>query len=259
MKIIGIDGYNSFLGNNFISKYEKSLKIFKFNGDINNIKDIKKFINKKKINIFIRIASLSRSSCEENKIKCYKTNYLANKRLVDYLIKKKIKLIFLSTSHVYKTSNKKLNEKSQTNPQDKYSFYKLKTENYIKNKLHNYLIIRSFNIYGKNQKSGFFIPDIRNKILNSENIIINNSVRDFIKVDDVSRFIKFTIKKNINGIYNLGTGKSISLKELILSISKKLNKKIKLTVNKKKDKLVNDKQSLKKIGFKLKYEKNFNF
>jgi len=258
MKKIGIDGYNSFLGKNFITKYKKSLKLFKYNGDINNIKDLKKFINKKKINIFIRLASLSRSSCEKNKANCYKTNYIANKKLVDYLIKKKIKLIFLSTSHVYKTSNKKLNERSPTKPQNKYSSYKLKTENYIKNKLQNFLIIRSFNIYGENQKSGFFIPDIRNKILNSENIIINNSVRDFVKVDDVSRFIRFSIRKNLNGIFNLGTGQSISLKRLILSISKKSNKKIKLTVNKKKDKFVNNIISLKKIGFKFKYEKNFN-
>ena len=257
MKIIGIDGYNSFLGKNFINKYKKSLKLFKYNGDINNIYEVKKFINKKKINIFIRLASLSRSSCEANKTNCYNTNYIANKKLVDYLKKKKIKLIFLSTSHVYKTSNKKLNEKSPTNPQNKYSLYKLKTENYIRSKLPNYLIIRSFNIYGKNQKLGFFIPDIRNKILNSKNIIINNSVRDFVKVDDVSRFIRFSIRKNINGIFNLGTGKSISLKKLILSISKKSNKKIKLIVN-KKDKLVNNIISLKKIGFKFKYEKNFN-
>ena len=49
MKIIGIDGYNSFLGNNFTKKYKKSLKLFKYNGDINNIKEIKNFINKKKI------------------------------------------------------------------------------------------------------------------------------------------------------------------------------------------------------------------
>ena len=113
-------------------------------------------------------------------------------------------------------------------------------------------------MYGKNQKSGFFIPDMRKKIISSENIIINNSVRDFVKVDDVSRFIRFSIKKNINGIFNLGTGQSINLKKLILSISKKTNKKIRLIINKKKDKFVNNISSLKKIGFKFKYEKNFN-
>ena len=52
MKKIGIDGYNSFLGKNFITKYKKSLKLFKYNGDINNIKDLKKFINKKKNKYF---------------------------------------------------------------------------------------------------------------------------------------------------------------------------------------------------------------
>ena len=52
MKKIGIDGYNSFLGKNFITKYKKSLKLFKYNGDINKIKDLKKFINKKKNKYF---------------------------------------------------------------------------------------------------------------------------------------------------------------------------------------------------------------
>ena len=256
---IGIDGYNSYLAKNFIKKYKKKIKIFKYDKDINDIKKITEFINKKKIKIFIRVAGLSRSTCEKNLILCNKTNYLANKKLIDLILIKKIKLIFLSTSQVYRQSKKKINEKSFLFPQNKYAVNKLKTEIYIQKKLKNYLIIRSFNIYGKNQPLGYFIPDIKYKISNNKKIIINNSFRDFIKIDEVSRFIKFCIDRNILGIFNIGSGKSISLRKIVLYLGRKSKRKINLIVNNKKDKIVNDISSLTKIGFKVKNEKNFNF
>ena len=39
MEVVGIDGYNSYIANNFIKKYKKKYKIYKFREDINNIKN----------------------------------------------------------------------------------------------------------------------------------------------------------------------------------------------------------------------------
>jgi len=97
MKTVCIDGFNSYLGQNFYNKYKKKYKIIKFKSDINNIKELENFINKKKISVFIRFAGLSRSNCEKNQKKCYRTNYEANKKFVNYIKTKKIKFIFLST------------------------------------------------------------------------------------------------------------------------------------------------------------------
>ena len=84
MEVVGIDGYNSYIANNFINKYKKKYKIYKFKHDINNIKKLRKFIEKKQITIFIRCAGLSRLKCESNKSVCNKTNYIANQELIDF-------------------------------------------------------------------------------------------------------------------------------------------------------------------------------
>ena len=259
MKIIGIDGYNSYLGNSFYKDFGNRNKIYRFKKNIKNINQINKFIHNKKINIFIRIGGLSRHKCISSPHDCYKINYLANKKLVDQLKKKKnIKLIFISSSHVYSSSKLKVKENSLLKPSNIYGKYKLKSENYIKKNLNDYLIIRVFNIYGKKQPKGFFIPDIKNKILNAKPIKINNSIRDFIHVKEVSRFLNFSIRKNINGIFNLGSGKSTSLISLIKNINKIHKIKPQIFITNKKDKLVSNNSKIKKLGFNVKEYKNFN-
>ena len=259
MVIIGIDGFNSYVGNNFYNKNKSKYKIYKFKSDINNINKLKDFIDKKKITLFIRIAGLSRTKCDAYPKKCLSINYKANKQLVDLLKEKKIKLIFLSSSHVYSHSIKKINEESKINPTNRYAKYKLKSENYIKKHLNNYLIIRIFNIYGKRQPKGYFMSDIKEKIKNKQSISINNSYRDFIHVDEVSRFLAFSIFKDLKGIFNLGSGKSHHLANIIKIISIKMKIKFNLLINKKKDKLISDNTLIEKIGFKVKNEKNFSF
>ena len=259
MLIIGIDGFNSYVAKNFYNKYKRKYKIYKFKSDINNINKLKDFINKKKISIFIRVAGLSRTKCDTYPKKCLSTNYNANKHLVDFLKKKKIKLIFLSSSHVYSSSIKKINEKSKINPNNSYAKYKLKSENYINKHVNNYLIIRVFNIYGKRQPKGYFISDIKEKIKNKQIISINNSYRDFIHVDEVSRFLDFSIFKDLKGIFNLGSGKSYNLADIIKIISIKMKIKFNLLINKKNDKLISDNTLVEKNGFIVKNEKNFSF
>ena len=258
MKIVCIDGFNSYLGQNFYNRYKKKYKIIKFKSDINNIKELENFINKKKISVFIRFAGLSRSNCEKNQKKCYRTNYEANKKFVNYLKNKKIKFIFLSTSHVYKSSNKKIDENFEKKPSNIYGKYKLKSENYIRKHLKDFLILRVFNIYGPNQPKGYFFSDMQEKIKNKQKIFINNSFRDFIHVDEVSRFLNFSIKKDLKGILNLGSGKSFSLQKIAKIISKKLNIPCKITRLNKIDKIVSSNSLIRKIGYKIKNEKNFN-
>lgn len=251
MKIVCIDGFNSYLGQNFYKKYKKNYKILKFQSDINNIKKLKNFIKNNNISIFIRFAGLSKSCCEQNQKKCYRTNYEANKKIVDYIKTKKIKFIFLSTSHIYKPTNKKIDESFEKKPINTYGKYKFKSENYIKKHLKDFLILRVFNIYGINQPNGYFFSDIIEKIKNKQKISINNSYRDFIHVNEVSKFINFCLKKNLIGIINLGSGKSFSLKKIIIMISNKLKIPCKIKIYNKSDKIVSSNRLIKKIGYKI--------
>jgi nucleoside-diphosphate-sugar epimerase len=258
MKIVCIDGFNSYVGQNFYNTYKKKYKILKFKSDINNVSKLEDYINKNKISVFIRFAGLSRSSCEKNKKKCYRTNYEANKKFVNFIKTKKIKFIFLSTSHVYKYSNKKISENFEKKPTNIYGKYKLKSENYIKKHLKDFLILRVFNIFGPNQPKGYFFSDIQEKIKNKQKIFINDSYRDFIHVKEVSRFLDFSIKKDLKGIFNLGSGKSFSLHKIIKMISNKLNIPFNLIKSNKIDKIISSNKLIEDIGYKIKNEKNFN-
>ena len=101
-------------------------------------------------------------------VKKIKKNVIAQimkqiKNLLIILKNKKIKFIFLSTSHVYKSSNKKINENFEKKPSNIYGKYKLKSENYIRKHLKDFLILRVFNIYGPNQPKGIFFQICKKK------------------------------------------------------------------------------------------------
>jgi UDP-glucose 4-epimerase len=89
----------------------------------------------------------------------------------------------------------------------------------------NCVIMRAFNIYGEGQRGDFLIPTILRQI-NHEIIQLNDAEprRDFLYIDDaVEAYISAAdYKKEGFGIFNIGSGESISVDEIVnkvLSIS----------------------------------------
>ena len=62
MKHICITGYNSFIGKNFYKKYKNAFKILPYKKNINNLNEIKRFIQNKKITHLVNFAGLSRET-----------------------------------------------------------------------------------------------------------------------------------------------------------------------------------------------------
>jgi len=253
MKIIVINGFNSFIGKHFYRKYKKKYKIIKYKEDINNLQKLKSFTNKNNFDYFIHFAALSRLKCNSNKAKCKKTNYSSLKKIINHFNTLLIKpsFIFISSSHVYAKSRIRLKEDSKKKPNNLYGKLKLDCENYIKKKDEKYCILRLFNVYGKNQPENFFIPDMKRKIKNKEIIQLNKSVRDFIHVKDVIKIIEFFIKKKLYGEFNIGSGQGIFL----TSIIKMISSKVKIKIINKSDKLIANIGKLRKVGYRFKINK----
>lgn len=148
------------------------------------------------------------------------------------------KIIVISSAAVYGEGmkGKPHDENSSTNPISVYGKSKLEMENIIrefsKTTNLNSIILRLFNVYGKGQSDVYagVIKKFVNSAQNSKPVVIygkGDQTRDFIHVNDVVEYIARAIK-NINGkkaeIFNIGTGKVISIKQLakdIFSIFKK--------------------------------------
>jgi GDP-4-dehydro-6-deoxy-D-mannose reductase len=82
----------------------------------------------------------------------------------------------------------------------------------------NVTIFRPFNVYGPGQPSDFLIPSIIRQVNNSEVVTVNDldPKRDYVYVDDLVRaIVKVLDSKQNCDIFNIGSGVSYSVKELI--------------------------------------------
>lgn len=264
MKTILINGYRGYLASNFFKKFKNKYKIVHYKKDINDIEDFKNFLIGKNFSHIIHFAGYSRVNCLKNKKLCSITNHQSIKKMIHQLnmLKNKPNFIFISSCHVYAQSTKKLKEGSLKKPKDLYGKLKLKSENYIKKNYKDSCIIRLFNVYGKKQPSGIFLTDIINKLKKNQEIQINDSVRDFIHINEILKIFDFLIKNKVNTTVNVGSGVGHKLKDVVKKLALKHNiSKPLIKVNKGiKDTIVADMSLLNKLGYKSKkYEKYFNF
>ena len=236
--ILGITGHKGILGKsiiNYIKKYEKSnYKISLYKNNVLDFEKLWKWIDK--IDIILHLAAVT-SIYEVNKNKKYaeQVNYLSVKFIVKKIkdINSNKKLIFISSSHVYSSSNKKISENSLINPSTYYGKLKYKSEKEIQRNLSNFIIIRLFSYYTPKQSKQFLIPALINKIKNIEGRKLKlknyNNIRDISTIDYVTQQITNLIFKKFNGIVNCGSGNGISLESLAKKIAyNKFKKNIEL-------------------------------
>ena len=233
-----------------------------FNLDLKKTQKVKKIIIKNKIDSVIHLAaSISITEGKKNYKIFYKNNVECTHNLIKACKGSLVKnFIFSSTAAVYKSSKKKVTEKSIIKPKSVYGKTKLAAEKIIikklkKNKI-NYAILRYFNVVGassslkvgplkkndtlfKNISIAMFKKNTDIKIYgNNFNTKDGTCIRDYIHVSDLS-YIHIKILKKIEKIkksiiLNCGYGKGISVKEVINGFIKIAKKQVNIIILKKR-------------------------
>ena len=255
----GITGHTGNLGSTLI-KANKNIKFFKFNGDITNKNLVRKWITSNDFEYIIHLAAIVPTKKVLKKYKlAKKVNFIGTKNIIDSIIQSKKRIswfFFASTSHVYAYSKNKIKETNKIKPISKYGKTKLFAENYISSRLTKnevkFCIGRIFSIYD-NKNSDFFVSNLKKKMsYKKDKIILSNlnHFRDFVTTKYISKVIVFLMKKKINGLINIGSGKKTHLKKIAIEMASKYKKKIEITDNINPTTMVSDISKLKRIGFK---------
>lgn len=286
-KLLGKDKNEVIVFDNLSTGKKKYTKYGSFiYGDLRRKKDIDNAFKKNKIKSVIHLAASSLVGESQKKMdEYYDNNVVGTINLLECIVKYKIKnLIFSSTCAVYGSKSKKIKEDNILNPINVYGETKKICEEMIQTFSDaynfNYVILRYFNAAGADldlslgedrDNETHLIPLMFKSIKNKKPIKIfgndyatndKTCVRDYIHVLDIAeahiKSLSFLISKKQSHIFNLGTGKGLSVLDIINSTSKVINKKIKYKYFDRRkgdpDYLVaNSKKIEKLLNFKNKY------
>jgi UDP-glucose 4-epimerase len=149
-------------------------------------------------------------------------------------------IVFVSSGGtIYGNHMQISSEKSIPRPNNPHGIIKLCIENFllyyqVKHNL-NFLIFRVSNVYGPGQrinKGLGFINTTIEKILRQQDVVLygdGNQHRDFIFIDDVAKVLAMAINSHeLNKTYNLSSGFSNSLNEIIDIVKNELKRPISL-------------------------------
>ena len=267
--VVGISAPKSILAKKFIKKFRKKYNFLFYKLDITNSRTFEKWLKlNKNINIFINFAAItSRKDCEKFKSKALNVNYKGVVSLLKILNTNDLDnfhyFLSLSSSHVFKKSNRILNEKSPKQPNNYYGVSKLFMERYIYKNKNNYQfkigIARIFNYFTSDTKKSFFVNDVVKKLKSKKKKIIFKSVdayRDFVNIDDLINSLDFLLKNKLVGEYNISSGRKYLLKDIIKEINIKYKKELKFIDTNEKS-LFGSNLKIFKKGFKFKKTLSF--
>lgn len=226
MKIL-ITGYSGFIGGYLQKRLENSehelILVDITNGvdicDWDQLKDIDE------VDVIVHLANLSFVPASyENPKRFYETNYLSTLNMLELCRLRNARMIFFS-SYVYgQPEYQPIDEQHPIQAFNPYAQTKVICESLCQGYNRDFkvpvTIFRPFNIYGVGQNPDFLIPSIIQQAKNGRIIVKDDRPkRDYIHVSDIVEAIVAAIQNNNvdtqNNTYNLGTGISFSVKEIV--------------------------------------------
>jgi len=206
-------------------------------GDVRNAKLVDDVVAKSNIVIhFAAETHVTRSIYDNSKF--FETDVLGTQTIANAVLahEKSIdRFIHISTCEVYGEGlTKIMNESHPLNPQSPYAAAKAGADRLVYAYHRTYgipaLILRPFNIFGPRQHLEKVIPRFVTSGILGEPLTIHGDGmygRDFMYVDDVARALDVLIhaprSKIIGQVFNVGSGKSLSIVNLARTIMKEMN------------------------------------
>jgi len=230
MKKILITGHKGFIGKNLYKFLSK--KNFKVNGF--DLKKNKKFPVIKNYDWVIHLGANS-STTETDVEKIFKQNYEFSLKILKECIKYNVNLQYASSASVY-DKKKGFKETSKCYPKSPYSWSKYIFDKYVEKSKYKIIVqgFRYFNVFGQNENDKKdqaspvykFIKQAKEKKKIKLFYNSNRYLRDFVCIEDVCKVHEQMLTNEVNGLFNVGRGATLSFQKIAEAVSKKFSCKI---------------------------------
>ena len=222
MKGIGILGASGFIGKNLCNYFiHEALDFVAISRNPDLSSSSVKFSSFKEIPQVEKLIYLSEGndlkvieSIGEKYIQDSKTN------LLETLEKKHFDLIYISSAAVYEDSHTgPLKTSSNLNISSIYSRSKIECEKISLD--YGGTVLRLSNVYGEGMSKNNVLSNLIKKfVAKKTRIEVRDSkpIRDYLFIEDLTECLGVLIKKNYNQIFNIGSGKGSSVKDLFESL-----------------------------------------
>lgn len=196
-------------------------------GDIANRETLAKFEQQNIAHVFhLAGKTFVPDSWEDPQAFC-QTNLLGTVNVLEFCRKYRIPMTYVS-SYVYGHPDiLPIGEDSAIRPSNPYALTKRMAEEACEFYASAYDLpvttIRPFNVYGIGQSANFLIPSIIHQALNESQIIVKDlrPKRDYVYLEDLLMALLETLGRPRGyNVYNVGSGNSLSVKEVIDIIQK---------------------------------------
>lgn len=209
---------------------EPKLKCEFIKGDITDYQDVKGAV--KEGDVILHLTALAKPGLvEEDPVPAINVNVNGTMNVIKAAIENKAKkIIYSSTGSVYAIDSKMpIDENSPTVPYTMYGLTKLWGEqllDYYKSKIH-YVILRYPNVYGPGKPwgPGIFLSMLKKNDIPT--IFSGKQQNDFTYIRDVTQANINAIERDVEGVFNIGTGKARSVLDLFNASAKALHSDIK--------------------------------
>ena len=203
-----------------------------FSVDVTDTDGINNLLKKVRPDFIFHLAAVSSvKTCKDNPELTEKVNIGGTKNLLRACVNNGLnpKVLITSSAHVYGIPDHvPIDESHHINPVNEYGKSKLEQERvslgFFKEQGIKVIISRSFNHIGPNQTTGFVCSDFAKQIaeiekgLKKPEISVGDlsSKRDFTDVRDIVKaYVLLLEKGKVGDIYNIGSGRGYSIKEIL--------------------------------------------